>query len=204
MRHRRRPAEAEEEIINAAEATLREGGMVALTPAAVMARTGLSRSSFYVYMRDIPDLLSRLLTRIEGELFEMALVWLAGDGDRIAEARRSVEGIVAVYERHGPVLRALGDAATYDPIVAKAFRHGVLDHFMVAIESRLDDERSRGRIRHELPPQTTRALVLMTERFLAETLGGPDPLPRAEVVAALEVIWSRTLYDVDRGAQGHV
>jgi len=75
-RIRRRPAEAEREILDAAEALLREGGFPRLTPAAVMMRTGLSRPSFYVYFRDVPDLLRRMLERIEGELFAAARLWL--------------------------------------------------------------------------------------------------------------------------------
>jgi AcrR family transcriptional regulator len=132
-RLRRRPAEAEREILAAAEALLREGTPVSrLVPARVMARTGLGRSSFYVYFRDAPDLLRRLLERIEGELFAAAQTWLRGGGDVLADARRAVADVVEVYVRHGPVLRAVHDATRVDPRIAELGRV-MVEHFTEAV-----------------------------------------------------------------------
>ena len=50
-----------------------------------MARTTLSRPSFYVYFRDRNQLLVRLVEGIGRELFEGANIWLEGDGDRARE-----------------------------------------------------------------------------------------------------------------------
>jgi AcrR family transcriptional regulator len=197
-RLRRRPEDAEREILDAAEALLRESGYAALSPAAVMARTGLSRSSFYVYFRDLPTLLARLSERIEGELFAVTQAWFAGDGNPEDDVRRSCEGLVAVYQRHGPLLRALSDAAASDPLVEQNFRYGTIQHFIVAVDERITVELARGRISEPVPSDVSRALVLMTERYLTDALGKATEEEMAAafdtVVEALTRIWTRTLY----------
>ena len=55
-----------------------------------MARTTLSRPSFYVYFRDRHQLLVRLVEGIGRELFDGASIWLEGDGDPRDEPRAAV------------------------------------------------------------------------------------------------------------------
>lgn len=195
-RQRRRPEDAEREIVDAGEALLREGSYADLTVANVMTRTGLARSSFYVYFADVPTLLRRLASRIEGEFLAVSDVWLTGPGDEDA-SRRSTAGIVAVYVRHGPVLKALADAAATRPEVEKIFRWGVVQHFIDAVAARCEEQYAAGRFPHLLPREVCHALVLMTERYLADTLGrSPSADPEA-VAAALNVVWSKVLYGRD-------
>ncbi|HSP38278.1 MAG TPA: TetR/AcrR family transcriptional regulator [Frankiaceae bacterium] len=195
-RQRRRPEDAEREIVGAAESLLREGSYADLTVANVMTRTGLGRSSFYVYFADLPALLRTLAARIEGEFLEVSEVWLTGPGDQAA-SRRSTAGIVAVYVRHGPVLKALADAAATQPEVEEIFRWGVVQHFIDAVAVRCEEQYAAGRFPHLLPRPVCHALVLMTERYLADTLGrSPAEDPEA-VAAALNVVWSKVLYGQD-------
>ena len=51
----------------------------------------------------------------------MADRWFTGEGDGPELAREATEGIVAVFAEHGPVLRALADAAADDPDVDEAY-----------------------------------------------------------------------------------
>ena len=120
-RRRRTPEVAEQEIIAAAEALLRERPFRELTVDEVMRRTELSRPSFYVYFRDRHHLVLRVVEHIGGELFTMADRWFKGEGDGPELAREATEGIVAVFAEHGPVLRALADAAADDPDVDEAY-----------------------------------------------------------------------------------
>src|SRR3954452_7561059 len=110
-RRRRSPESAEREILAAAEAILRERPFRDLSVDEVMARTTLSRPSFYVYFRDRHQLAVRLVEGIGGELFEMANRWLKGSGDPHEEVREALEGIAAVYAEHGLVLGAIADAS---------------------------------------------------------------------------------------------
>src|SRR5687767_10202285 len=120
-RRRRTPEAAQREIIEAAEALLRERPFRELTVDEVMRRTELSRPSFYVYFRDRHHLVLRVVEHIGGELFTMADRWFKGEGDGPALAREATEGIVAVFAEHGPVLRALADAAADDPGVEAVY-----------------------------------------------------------------------------------
>ena len=112
---------AEQEIVDAAEAMLRERPFRELTVDEVMRRTDLSRPSFYVYFRDRHDLVLRVVYRLGGELYAMSERWYGATGDGSALAREAIEGIVRVFAGHGPVLRALADAATDDPRVEEAY-----------------------------------------------------------------------------------
>ena len=78
---RRSPESAEREILDAAESFLAERPFRDLSVDEVMARTTMSRPSFYVYFRDRHHLLVRLVEGIGRELFDGANIWLAGDGD---------------------------------------------------------------------------------------------------------------------------
>ena len=94
-RRRRTPEVAEQEIIAAAEALLRERPFREMTVDEVMRRTDLSRPSFYVYFRDRHHLVLRVVEHIGGELFTMADRWFKGEGDGPELAREATEGIVA-------------------------------------------------------------------------------------------------------------
>src|SRR4051812_33380753 len=78
---RRTPAEAEKEILDAAERFLRKGPLREMTIDEVMTDTGLSRPAFYVYFKDRHELVLRLIQSLGAELFEMSERWLKGTGD---------------------------------------------------------------------------------------------------------------------------
>ena len=189
-RRRRSPAEAEREIIGAAERFLRERPLRELTIDEVMTGTGLSRPAFYVYFRDRHDLVLRLISEIGSELFEMADKWLKG-----GDLRAGVEGVVAVYAEHGPVLRAISDAAVDDPDVAEAY-HGLVQRFIDATAEHIRNEQKGGRAEGMTARRTAAALVWMNERYLSMCLGGGNTrqLKPREVADTLHQIWTRTLY----------
>ena len=187
-RRRRSPAEAEREILASAEQFLRERPLRELTIDEVMAGTGLSRPAFYVYFRDRHDLVLRLISEIGSELFEMADLWLKGD-----DMRASVDGVVAVYARHGPVLRAISDAAVDDPDVERAY-FGLVQRFIDATADHIRSEQRNGRAEGMTARRTAAALVWMNERYLSMCLGGQKQLRPREVADTLFQIWARTLY----------
>src|SRR3954447_8216913 len=190
-RRRRSPAEAEREILDSVERFLRERPLRELTIDEVMAGTGLSRPAFYVYFRDRHDLVLRLIGEIGSELFEMADKWLKG-----GDLRGGVEGVVAVYARHGPVLRAISDAAVDDPDVERAY-HSLVQRFIDATAEHIRVEQRGGRAEGMTARRTAAALVWMNERYLSMYLGGSGnskPVKPREVADTLHQIWTRTLY----------
>src|SRR5262245_9635924 len=191
-RRRRSPEAAEREIVDAAEALLRERPFRELTVDEVMRGTGLSRPSFYVYFRDRHHLVLRVVEHLGGELFTMSDRWVGGTGEPLVLARSALEGIVAVFAEHGPVMRALADAAPDDPEVEAAYS-GVIQSFIDVVGGHVASEIAAGRILPLNPVPTATALVWMTERYLMLSLGGRERVTPTDVVFdTLWTIWTRT------------
>jgi AcrR family transcriptional regulator len=188
-RRRRNPAEAEREILDSAERFLRVRPLRELTIDEVMSGTGLSRPAFYVYFRDRHDLVLRLIMEIGAELFEMADKWLKG-----GDLRAGVEGVVAVYAKHGRVLRAISDAAVDDPDVEAAY-HALVHRFIDATADHIRNEQKEGgRSAGMAARRTASALVWMNERYMSMCLGGEKQQRPRDVADTLHQIWTRTLY----------
>jgi TetR/AcrR family transcriptional regulator, ethionamide resistance regulator len=192
-RRRRTPEVAEREIIAAAESFLRERPFRELTVDEVMRRTDLSRPSFYVYFRDRHHLVLRVVEHLGAELFTMSERWLRGTGEGPELAREALDGIVAVFVEHGPVMRALADAAADDPGVERAYSD-LVESFIDATARHIDEEIAAGRILKLSAYETAKALVWMMERYLTLSLGR-EPLTPADTFAdTLATIWTRVLY----------
>src|SRR3954468_3728277 len=89
-RRRRSPEVAEQEIMNAAEALLRERPFRELTVDEVMRRTDLSRPSFYVYFRDRHHLILRIVERLGSEHVDIADLWYGRRGTGPEQIREAV------------------------------------------------------------------------------------------------------------------
>src|SRR4051794_19476374 len=192
-RRRRTPEVAEQEILNAAEALLRERPFRELTVDEVMRRTELSRPSFYVYFRDRHHLILRIVERLGGQQQDIADLWDGRDGAGRDQIREATAGVVAAWERDGPVFHALADAAADDPDVELAER-ALMDQSIGAVARHIEAELQAGNALAVDAWETARALSLMTHRYLIAVLGR-EPTTRPEVVVeTLSTIWIRTLY----------
>jgi AcrR family transcriptional regulator len=188
-RRRRSPESAEREILAAAEAFLAERPFRDLSVDEVMARTTLSRPSFYVYFRDRNQLLGRLVEGIGGELFEGAKVWLDGTGD----VQASIAAVAAVYERHALVLGAVADAAGHDPGAEATYR-SLIERFVDATAERIEADVAAGRIEPLDARETAKVLVWMADGYFKESLGRRPQTALATVIETLTEVWERALY----------
>jgi TetR/AcrR family transcriptional regulator, ethionamide resistance regulator len=192
-RRRRTPEVAEQEILNAAEELLRQRPFRDLTVDEVMRRTELSRPSFYVYFRDRHHLILRIVERLGGEHQDIADLWYGRSGTGPEQIREAVAETVAVWERDGPVLHALADAAADDPDVELAHR-AIMDASISSAARHIESQMAAGAMLPVDPLETARALSIMTDRYLVATLGR-NPIAKPEVVVeTLSTIWIRTLY----------
>jgi AcrR family transcriptional regulator len=192
-RRRRTPEVAEGEIIAAAEKFLRERPFREMTVDEVMRRTDLSRPSFYVYFTDRHQLVLRLVEDLGAELLTMSDRWFGGTGEGPDLARQALDGIVAVYVEHGPVMRALADAAADDPRVEEAYT-ALVESFVDATARHIEEEIEAERILPLDSRETARALVWMMERYLNLSLGQEPFTPADAVGDTLSTIWTRVLY----------
>jgi hypothetical protein len=114
----------------------------------------------------------RAVQRVADELFAMTSRRLDGD-QPLQDLRAALEGIAAVYVEHGPVMRALGDAAVSDAQVEDTYR-ALVQAFIDATAPRIRDDQAAGRIPKDLDAdETARALIWLGERYLSETLARP-------------------------------
>jgi AcrR family transcriptional regulator len=159
----------------------------------LMDETGLKRSSFY-HFKDRHDLVVKLIERLGRELTIPNLIWTqGGKGDPVAELRASYEGIGRFWIAHGPVLRAIADAATQDPLVEKA--HRAFRHRIIRISAeRIRTDVARGLISPLNVHGTAEALIIMSEAVLNEKLGNGVRRDWRRYVDALATIWEPTLY----------
>jgi AcrR family transcriptional regulator len=193
-RRRRSPEVAEREILAAAEELLRERPFRDLTVDEVMRRTELSRPSFYVYFKDRHQLVLRVAERLGEEMLTLFSAWFEGTGPGSAATfREACDGIVAVYDKHGPVLHALSDAATVDPEVERTY-DSIMQTFIDTITGHIEAEIVAGRIIPLDARETARALCLMNDRYLLAALGRTRTATPETVVETLSTIWTRTLY----------
>ncbi len=196
-RIRRVPEDAEREILDTAEEFLRDHDFRELTVDAVMARTGMVRSSFYNYFRGRNELVLRLLLRIEGEMLHAAAAWLAEPSDTeqaVAAMQDGFGRIADVYARHGHVARAIHEASYHDREVQGYYRDGVIENFVRVAAKRLRQEQRAGRTSISQPEELARALVLMNVNVFLERLAGDRAEEPAAVARTLQEIWIRVIY----------
>jgi AcrR family transcriptional regulator len=202
-RRRRRRQDSEREILEAAQRLLRERPFRELTVDDLMAATRQSRTAFYRHFTDRQDLLVHLIRDLNEELWEMSAGWLRGSGDPLVEGRESLERLADVYAAHGPLLRAIAEAASHDADV-EAVHRGLVQGFVDATAARIRRDAASGRSRLAHPEHVAAALVWMTERHLAATFGrvGATDADRSAALETLFTIWMRTLYSPDPEGSG--
>jgi TetR/AcrR family transcriptional regulator, ethionamide resistance regulator len=201
-RRRRRREDSEQEILEAAERLLRERPFRDLTVDDLMAATTQSRTAFYRHFTGRQDLLIRLLSDLNQELWAVSEFWFrGGGGDPLAEAREALERMAGVYQDHGPVLLAMAEAAHHDDEVERVY-NALVQGFADGVVARLERDAAAGRASVPNPAEVATALVWMTERQLAVTFGRRDTTAaeRTAAVEALYTIWTRTLYGTDPDA----
>lgn len=164
-----------------------------MTVNALMAPTGLSRSAFYQYFKDLHDLMETLLEMLRDEVFATTGSWFTGVGDPIVLLNESLAGLVDVCYRLGPILQAADDAATTDEKFDKAWNR-FKKQFDDAVDARIQADQAQGLI----PKFDARPVAIALNRLDAYTLieaFGRRPRSKPEPVrVALARIWISTLY----------
>lgn len=201
-RVRRKPQDAEREILDAAEEFLQQNDFRNLTIDEVMQRTGMRRSAFYNYFPDRYGLIMSLVGRIEEEMMEASKLWLDKSDNPIESLTAALESAIQVWARHGRVLRALHEASFHDDQVQRYYRDGLVQNFIDAIAKRLRAEKRAGRTAIRNPNEVAHSLAVLNAAVLADSLGTKSgELPRA-VPEALQHIWLHTIYGQLPGAAG--
>jgi AcrR family transcriptional regulator len=192
VRARQSRQESRARIVAAAEELVRRRSYAELSVEEVMAAAGLGRTIFYRHFDDLADLLLRAGREAIDELYEAqrTLGRVRPDDDPGA-VRRAMAAAVEVYRRHGPLLRAVAEAASGDPEIAKDYE---------TMRRRFDDfaERSLrgvadlGRTPADVA-ETARALNLMNENYLLDAFGRAPRVTADAAVQTLTEVWEAVI-----------
>ena len=157
----------------------------------VMAETGLTRTAFYRYFDDVTDLVLRLFADLNEELYGIAERWAQSAGvDYPAPGREVLAGLVAFYVRHGPLVRAIADAAATDDQIEGVYQDATGAFIELTAQTM---ERMVGEGALEVPDTRAlaRAMTLMNHAYLLAEFGH-EPRGDPEVaLATLETVWLR-------------
>jgi AcrR family transcriptional regulator len=182
--------ESRERIVTAATELIRRTPYGALTVDDVMREAGAGRTIFYRHFDDLPD----LLIRAGREPFEQLLdaqraLDEARTGDWTDAIRVAIEPAVAVYQRHGPIMRAITEAAASGDEQIIAGLTAWRERFFDLVEDVLRQAPNLREWSPEEIAETSRALNLMNEHYLLDAFGREPRVSAETAVRTLTEIW---------------
>lgn len=192
-RRRQSPEETRRQILDAAQAFLREQSFRELGVDALMARTGHSRTVFYRHFDDVPGLMLVLIQEVGSELVTVAERWAQTERVGAEEARARLSGFVDFYVRNGPLVHAVVEASHHDRAVQQAY-DGMVEGFISLTAQTIQVRIANGDLAPLDAPETARALVRMLNGYLLDALGREGKTDPDRVLETVTTIWSRTLF----------
>jgi AcrR family transcriptional regulator len=183
--------ESRQRIIAAATELVRRRSYADLSVDAVMREAGLGRTIFYRHFDDLGDLLMRVSREAVIELFEAQRGFVdARNGGATDAVRKSLEAAVEVYQRHGPLLRCVREAAAGDEQIATEYAR-MLERFSEFAAHGLRDVAG---VKGADVTETARALNLMNETYLADSFGREPRVSPETAVRTLTEIWDAVIH----------
>lgn len=180
--------------MTAANDALRERPYRDLSVEDLMANTELTRTTFYRHFDDLADVVVRLLEEAGRSLYQYEQRLVADVSDDPGLVRRVLEAPVRGFQVHGPLLRAVAEAASHDERIDATYR-ALLEQFEQLIEAALRALADRGATKIADPAQTARALNLMNVAYLLDVFGSVEPKVSHDVaLRTLTEIWVGTIF----------
>ena len=185
--------ESRQRIVTAATELVRERSYAELSVDAVMREAGLGRTIFYRHFDDLADLLMRVSREAVEQLFEAQRSFVqARPGDATDAVRRALVAAVEVYQRHGPLLRCVAEAAAGDEQIAEGYA-AMRRRFDDFAEQSLRDVAGLGQSGPANLAETVRALNLMNETYLTDAFGREPRVTPETAVQTLTEIWDAVI-----------
>lgn len=181
-------AESRRLILEAARRLLRDRPFSALTVRDVMTEAGLARTLFYRHFDTLPDLAPELLPDSDDPL--VAQVERLGPEHPREIVAAMLDGLVAIFAKHGRLLRAIDDAASHDANVAAR-----LETALVGPRELIARLLAASPNPPPHPAESARLLQAAHRAYLLDSFGEGDdtPLARKRAREALMALWERVL-----------
>ena len=167
-----------------------------MTVNSLMVPTGAGRSAFYVYFKDLHELMETLLAMLQEEILDAAKPWIVGIGDPVALMHETIAGLVQVAYERGPIYRAFADAAATDERFEKAWRQ-FLNGFDDAASARIEADQEKGLIQDFEARSVAIALNRLDAYMIIEAFGQRPRSQPEPVREALARVWISTLYGTE-------
>jgi len=186
---RRTRQEVRAKIIAAATGLIRQRSYGELSVDEVMRAAGLGRTIFYRHFDDLGDLLVRVSQEAIEELYEaQPPLEDVTAGQEIEAIRRALGPAVEVYRRHGPLLRAVAEAARSDRELAHG--HAAMRRRFTELNRRyLGEAQERGAAPLSDVAETAEAMTVMSEAYLLDAFGREPRVSVEVAVRTLSEIW---------------
>jgi AcrR family transcriptional regulator len=193
IRARHSRAESRSRIIEAATELVRTRSYAELSVGEVMERAGFGRTIFYRHFDDLADLLMGTGREAIEALYQAQLSFVETRHEEPAAAvRAAFETAVAVYQRHGPLLRCIAEAAAGDEQIAAGYNE-MRKRFDALAEQALRELGFAGSVPPANLAETARALNLMNETYLTDTFGREPRVSPEVAVQTLTEIWDAVI-----------
>ncbi|MEU4769192.1 TetR/AcrR family transcriptional regulator [Actinosynnema sp. NPDC023794] len=196
---RRRPSKGDlttQAILDTAERLLQTRSLDDIAVDELASGAGISRSTFYFHFASREAVLHALSGGVLDALYESASSWLRRGSEPPEDSiRRALGASLALWRKHGPVLRAAVRARDTDPLM-REFWAGVARRFVEATASRIELEREAG-VAPAGPDAKSLAAVLVAmneQAFLSRSRSRRSAARDCELVDTLTCVWLRSVY----------
>ncbi|MFD0203253.1 MULTISPECIES: TetR/AcrR family transcriptional regulator [Saccharothrix] len=198
---RRRPSKGDltsRAILDTAERLLQTRSLDDIAVDELASGAGISRSTFYFHFASREAVLHALAGGVVDALYESASSWLRRGSEPPEDSiRRALGASLALWRKHGPVLRAAVRARDTDPLM-REFWTGVARRFIDATASQIEIERRAG-VAPPGPDARPLAAVLVSmneQSFLARSRSRRSAARDRELVDTLTCVWLRSVYGI--------
>ena len=181
--------ESRDRIVAAATELIRHTPYGALTVDDVMREAGAGRTIFYRHFDDLADLLMRAGRDAFEGLYQAEQAFRSEHVEGQPNVRAAIQAAVDVYRRHGPLLRAIAEAAAAGDVQVAAGQQAMLERFDALVEDVLRaSPRLAGRSDEDIA-ETARALNVMNVNYLLDAFGREPRVSGETAVRTLAGIW---------------
>ncbi len=193
-RARQQPDETRTLILDTAEELLRARPFRELSVDEVMRPTGYGRTVFYRHFTGLPDLVLAVLARVLPEFTAATAAFVEASGQEpdLERYRQLLRPIVEHWAQHGPLMRAMRDAAVYDATI-DGLVAGAQDRFHEMVVAALTRRRDAGALQTADLQQLARLLESMNQRYLLLAFGDGAQTDVEQAIDTLALGWNAIL-----------
>ena len=195
-RRRRHGDKRRDALLAALKALLEDRALAQIGIEEVARRAGVTRSAFYFYFPTKAAAVAALMREGFEEMVTATADFLVREeGSARERLERSLTRGATVWHGHGPLVRALLDAAGSDAAI-RAVLDQWLDAYTEETARRIDEERAAGRAPAGADPRDlARVLIGMNQlAFERDLRAGASRARIRRTVAALVEVWALAVY----------